>query len=53
MEITPLGDSALIVRVAESFESAPDETLSEVLAVQRRLETAQLPGYLKLLAVGY
>ena len=48
MEITPLGDSALIVRVAESFESAPDETLSEVLAVRRRLETAQLPGVIEI-----
>ncbi|HEV2047020.1 MAG TPA: 5-oxoprolinase subunit PxpB [Chthoniobacterales bacterium] len=48
MEITPLGDSALIVRVAESFESAPDETLSAVLAVQRRLETAQLPGVIEI-----
>jgi inhibitor of KinA len=48
MEITPLGDSALIVRISESFESAPDETLSEVLAVQRRLETAQLSGVIEI-----
>jgi inhibitor of KinA len=47
MEITPLGDSALIVRVAENFEDAPDETLSAVLAVQRRLEDAQLPGVIE------
>ena len=48
MEITPLGDSALIVRISENFESAQDETLSEVLAVQRRLETAQLPGVIEI-----
>jgi inhibitor of KinA len=48
MEITPLGDSALIVRVAASFERAPDETLSAVLAVQRRLEDAQLPGVVEI-----
>ena len=27
MEIIPLGDSALIVRVREQFEDAPEETL--------------------------
>ena len=48
MEITPLGDSALIVRVAENFEDAPDETLSAVLSVERRLETAQLPGVIEI-----
>ena len=36
MEITPLGDSALILRVGDS--------LGEVLATSRRLEGAQLPG---------
>ena len=48
MEITPLGDSALIVRISENFAGAPDETLSAVLAVQRRLETAQLPGVIEI-----
>ncbi len=48
MEIAPLGDSALIVRVSENFEDAPDETLNTVLGVQRRLEAAQLPGVIEL-----
>src|SRR5712691_12387941 len=48
MQLTPLGDSALIVRISENFEDAPDETLSEVLAIQRRLETAQLPGVIEI-----
>ena len=40
MEITPLGDSALIVRVGQDSEDA----LGAVLAAQRRLEGAQIPG---------
>jgi inhibitor of KinA len=48
MEITPLGDSALIIRVSENFEHAPDETLNAVLATQRCLEAAQLPGVLEV-----
>ena len=48
MEITSLGDSALIVRVSENFEDSPDKTLNEVLAVQRRLEIAQLPGVIEI-----
>jgi len=30
MEIRPLGDSALIVRVSEDFRDAPGKTLTEV-----------------------
>ena len=48
MQITPLGDSALIVRVRENFESAPEETLNAVLRAKRCLETAQLPGVIEL-----
>ena len=48
MEIAPLGDSALIVRVRESFDGAPDETLNAVLATRRLLENAQLPGMIEL-----
>src|SRR5438128_9026330 len=48
MEITPLGDSALLVRVRETFEDAPDETLNAVLATQRCLEAARLPGVIEL-----
>ena len=48
MEIAPLGDSALIVRVRESFDGPPDETLNAVLATRRLLENAQLPGVIEL-----
>jgi inhibitor of KinA len=50
MQITPLGDSALIVRVRDDFENAPAETLDAVLAIQRCLENAQLPGVIELAA---
>src|SRR5206468_648884 len=48
MQITALGDSALIVRVRDRFEDASEETLSEVLAALRRLENAQIPGVIEL-----
>ena len=44
MEITPLGDSALILRLRESFDDAPDETLDEVLGYYDFLRRADLPG---------
>jgi len=48
MEIFPLGDSALVVRVREQFEDAPDETLDEVLRVFRLLQRAGIPGVIEL-----
>ena len=48
MEITPLGDSALIVRVRERFDDAPEETLNEILRVFHRLESAAIPGVIEL-----
>ena len=48
MEIVPLGDSALIVRVRERFEDAPDQTLTEVLRTFRRLQDAAIPGVIEL-----
>jgi len=48
MEITSLGDSALIVRVPDRFEDAPDETLNEVLRVFQRLQNAAVPGVIEL-----
>ena len=47
MQITPLGDSALIVRVRDRFEDAPEQTLNQVLKVLRRLENAQIPGVIE------
>ncbi len=48
MEITPLGDSALLVRVAENFDDAPEDTLRKVLAAKRGLEAAQIPGVIEI-----
>jgi inhibitor of KinA len=48
MEIVPLGDSALIVRVRGRFEDAPDQTLTEVLRTFRRLQDAAIPGVIEL-----
>src|SRR2546430_3549063 len=48
MEITPLGDSALLVRVVENFERAPADALNKVLAVKRGLETAKIPGAIEI-----
>src|SRR5437763_11245323 len=48
MEIIPLGDSALVVRVREQFDDAPDETLDEVLRVFQLLQRADIPGVIEL-----
>ena len=48
MEIIPLGDSALVVRVREQFEDAPEETLDEVLRVFQLLQRADIPGVIEL-----
>ena len=48
MEIIPLGDSALIVRVREQFEDAPEETLDEVLRAFQLLQHAAIPGVIEL-----
>src|ERR1700730_7483102 len=48
MEIAPLGDSALIVRIRNQFEDAPEQTLNEVLRALRRIEDARIPGVIEL-----
>jgi inhibitor of KinA len=48
MEIFPLGDSALIVRVREQFEDAPEETLNEVLRAFELLQLAAIPGVIEV-----
>jgi inhibitor of KinA len=48
MEIIPLGDSALVVRVRDQFENAPDETLDEVLRVFQLLQRAAIPSVIEL-----
>jgi inhibitor of KinA len=48
MEISPLGDSALIVRVREASGDLDDESLSAVLGALRKIESAQIPGVIEL-----
>jgi inhibitor of KinA len=48
MEIIPLGDSALIARVRDRFENAPEETLDTVLRAFRQLQSAAIPGVIEL-----
>jgi inhibitor of KinA len=48
MEISVLGDSAVLVRVAENFGDAPDGVLNRVLATKRALQAAQIPGVVEL-----
>jgi len=48
MEIIPLGDSSLIVRVRERFEDSPEQTLDEVLRTFQQLRTAAIPGVIEL-----
>jgi len=48
MEITPLGDSALLIRVAENFDESPERALEEVLTAERSLRAAKIPGVIEL-----
>ena len=48
MQITPLGDCAALVRVAENFETAPDDALQQVMTAQRCLASAKIPGVVEL-----
>jgi inhibitor of KinA len=52
MEIVSLGDSALVVRIRNQFQNAPEQTLNEVLRALRRIEDAHIPGVIEL-APGY
>jgi KipI family sensor histidine kinase inhibitor len=48
MEITALGDSALLLHVRDSFEDAPNEALDEVLGYSDFLRRAQMPGIVEV-----
>jgi inhibitor of KinA len=48
MEIIPLGDSALIVRLRERFDDAPEETLDTVLRAFQQLQGADIPGVIEI-----
>jgi len=46
MQIEPLGDSALLVRVVDDFDA--DQSLDAVLRATRQLESAAIPGIVEL-----
>jgi inhibitor of KinA len=48
MEVVPLGDSALLVRVRNDFDKSSDESLDNVLRTLRQLQAAQIPGVIDL-----
>ena len=48
MEITPLGDCAVLLRVAENFEVEAEQALQQVLAAQRCLASAKIPGVVEV-----
>ncbi|HLW36406.1 MAG TPA: 5-oxoprolinase subunit PxpB [Chthoniobacterales bacterium] len=48
MQITPLGDCAVLIRVAENFDEAPEQALQKVIAAHRRLGAAKIPGVIEL-----
>lgn len=48
MQIIPLGDSALLVRVRDRFQHAPEKALNDVLRVFHRLKSAAIPGVIEL-----
>ena len=48
MEIVPLGDSALIIRVVADFACDPEASLNAVLGALRSLEAAAIPGVIEL-----
>jgi inhibitor of KinA len=48
MEVIPLGDSTLLVRVGNDFDKLPEHTLDNVLRTLRQLQAAQIPGVIDL-----
>jgi inhibitor of KinA len=48
MEIVPLGDSAVIVRMRERFDDAPEQTLDTVFRAFQQLQSAAIPGVIEL-----
>src|ERR1700676_1263907 len=48
MEITPLGDSALIIRVCESSAEPGERSLRAVLDALHKIRNAAIPGVLEL-----
>src|SRR3954452_2533356 len=47
MQIIPLGDSALLVRLVGDFERNPEKALRVVQDAQRQIEAAAIPGLIE------
>ena len=48
IEMIPLGDSALIFRMRERFDDAPEQTLDTVFRAFQQLQNAAIPGVIEL-----
>ena len=48
MQITPLGDSALIIRLRDNLEDDSENVIDEVLALLDHVKRAQIPGVIEL-----
>jgi inhibitor of KinA len=48
MEVTPLGDCAVLIRLTEDFEADPKGALEKVLTAQQALAAAKIPGVIEL-----
>jgi inhibitor of KinA len=48
MDIIPLGDSALILRMRQQFNDDPEKALDQVLRAFRQLRKAAIPGVIEL-----
>ncbi len=48
MQITPLGDCAVLIRVVDNFDEAPERALQHVIAAHRSLVAAKIPGVIEL-----
>jgi inhibitor of KinA len=48
MEISSLGDSAVLIGAAKNFDDAPEKALEQVLTTQRSVAAAKIPGVIEL-----
>jgi inhibitor of KinA len=48
MQIVPLGDSALLIRVAQNLQEEPELTLKKLIQAKASIEAAAIPGIVEL-----
>ena len=48
MQVTPLGDCAVLIQVAGNFDEAPERALQQVIAAHQCLVAAKIPGVIEL-----